>query len=193
MSFATELRKSIISMVLFSIILGGLYPLAMTGLGKVFFAAKTQGSLVVNAQGQVIGSSLIGQNFQNPKYFLSRPSAASPAYNALSSGGSNLSPTHPQLIATLKTRIAAMQRANPDQPQPVPVDLVTASASGLDPDISPAAAYYQAPRIAKLRNLSLAQVNELITHNVTQQQVGILGEPRVNVLKLNMALDGMAK
>lgn len=194
MSLIAQIRNSIIAMILFTVILGGIYPLVVTSLGKVLFKQQVAGSLVTNAQGEVVGSALIGQNFQDPKYFMGRPSAASPAYNALASGGSNLSPTNPALITSLKARIAAIQKANPDQAeQLIPVDLVTASASGLDPDISPASAYYQAPRIANARHLSLAEVNELITQNITPRQMGVLGEPRISVLKLNLALDALSK
>jgi potassium-transporting ATPase KdpC subunit len=191
MSFWSQLRKSFMAMVLFSIILGGVYPLAMAGLGKLLFPKEVSGSLITNTQGEVIGSSLIGQNFQNPKYFFSRPSATSPAYNPLASGGSNLSPTNPQLINAMKARVTVLLAQDSYQKQLIPIDLITSSVSGLDPDISVASAYYQAPRIAKLRNLSIEQVDQLIAGNVTERQLGILGEPRVNVLKLNMALDNL--
>lgn len=191
MSFWLQLRKSFIAMVFLSVLLGLLYPLFVTGVGRLFFEDQVRGSLVQNTHGQVIGSSLIGQNFQDPKYFFSRPSAATPAYNALTSGGSNWSPTNPQLLASLKTRAAWLQKEDPNQTQLIPIDLITASGSGLDPDISVASAYYQAPRIAALRNLPLATVNTLIATHITPRQFGLFGEPRVNVLNLNQALDAL--
>ena len=191
MSFWSQLRKSFMAMVFLSILLGVFYPLFITGVGRLFFPQQVTGSLIQNAQGQVLGSALIGQNFENPKYFFSRPSAASPAYNPLASGGSSLSPTNPQLLTSLKTRAAFLQKENPDQTQLIPVDLITASASGLDPDISVASAYYQAPRIAQLRHLPVATVNTLIATHITPRQLGFLGEPRVNVLNLNQALDAL--
>jgi potassium-transporting ATPase KdpC subunit len=193
MSFTTHLFKSFLAMLFLTVFLGFIYPLIMTGLGELIFSHKVHGSLIQNAQGQVVGSVLIGQNFQNPKYFFGRPSAASPAYNALSSGGSNLSVTNPQLFSVFKTRIAALQKADPNQKQLIPIDLITASGSGLDPDISLASAYYQAPRIAKLRNLPLEKINGLIDQNKVPRQWGVLGEPHVNVLKLNLALDSLGK
>lgn len=193
MSLSSQVFRSFMAMVFLSILLGCIYPLAMTGLGDAFFSKKVHGSLIKNAQGEVIGSSLIGQNFQDPKYFFGRPSAANPAYNALNSGGSNLSPTNPQLIDLFKTRILALQKVDPSQKIPIPMDLITASGSGLDPDISLASAYYQAPRIARLRNLPLASINNLIDKNVQNRQLGIFGEPRVNVLKLNLALNTLTK
>ncbi len=192
MSFWSQLRKSFMAMVFLSILLGVLYPLFITGVGRLFFPKQVTGSLVHTAQGEIIGSSLIGQNFQNPKYFFSRPSAASPAYNALASGGSSLSPTNPQLLASLKTRAALLLQDDPDQTQLIPIDLITASGSGLDPDISVASAYYQAPRIAALRHLPIATVNTLIATHITPRQFGFLGEPRVNVLNLNQALDALS-
>ena len=191
MSFWSQLRKSFMAMVFLSILLGVLYPLFVTGVGRLFFPQQVEGSLIQNTQGQVIGSTLIGQNFQNPKYFFSRPSAASPAYNALASGGSSLSPTSSQLLVSLKTRAAFLQKEDPDQTQLIPIDLITASGSGLDPDISVASAYYQAPRVVALRHLPVATVNTLIAMHVTPRQFGLLGEPRVNVLNLNQALDAL--
>jgi K+-transporting ATPase ATPase C chain len=190
MTYALQLlRKSFMAMLLFSILLGGLYPLLLTVTGKLLFAHQVNGSLLVNAQGEVIGSAMIGQNFQNPKYFFGRPSSTVPAYNALASGGSNLASTNPQLLNLLKTRSSTLQQLDPGQKELIPVDLITSSGSGLDPDISVASAYYQAPRIARLRNIPLSTIEQLISNNINPRQLGLLGEPRVNVLKLNLALD----
>jgi len=166
-----------------------LYPLAMTGIGKLVFAEQAAGSLVVRG-GQTIGSELIGQAFSSAGYFWGRPSATSPMpNNAVSSGGSNLGPTNPALIDAVKGRIDALKAADPGNGTPVPVDLVTASGSGLDPEISLAAAYYQAPRIARARQVPLQRVRAMIEQRQAVQYFGFFGEPRVNVLALNLALD----
>ena len=187
------LRQSVIALVALTLITGIIYPLAVTGIARGVFPHKANGSLIVR-DGTAIGSSLIGQPFSDPKYFWSRPSATSPEpYNGAASSGSNLGPTNPVLLKAVKERIAALRAADPGNTAPVPVDLVTASGSGLDPDISPAAAYYQAGRVARVRGLSLQQVEGLIGRFIQGRQVGVLGDPRVNVVQLNLALDSLAK
>ena len=176
-------------LLVFTVITGVLYPLAVTGIAQAVFPRQANGSLI-RQHGQVIGSALIGQPFRSPRYFWSRPSATTPfPDNSLASGGSNLGPTNPVLLQQVKARIAALHAADPSQHAPIPVDLVTASGSGLDPDISPAAALYQVPRIARLRHLSEQRVRALVARYTTLRQLGFLGEPRVNVLELNLALD----
>ena len=170
---------------------GVAYPLVVTGITKVAFADQAAGSLVVR-DGKVVGSTLIGQTFTDPKNFWGRPSATSPmTTNAGSSSGSNQGPTNPALVDAVKGRIAALRAGNPNNTLPVPVDLVTASASGLDPDISVAAAQYQATRVAAARGLPISQVEALIETQSQGRILGFLGEPRVNVLALNLALDKM--
>lgn len=183
------LRPAIILFLGLTIITGAIYPLATTAIGKTLFPSQVQGSLV--KQGDVVlGSTLIGQNFTEAKYFWGRPSATAPyPNNAAASSGSNQGPLNPALIDAVKARIAALKQADPDNKLPVPVDLVTASASGLDPEISPAAANYQIERVAKSRNLQPDQVTKLVQESTQGRQFGLLGEPRVNVLALNMALD----
>ncbi len=186
-----QLKPAFIVFGLLTIITGLIYPFVMTGLAQVLFPSQADGSLI-QKNGKVIGSSLIGQSYDDPKYFWGRLSATSPyPYNASASSGSNLGPTNPALIQEVRARIDALQKADPGNTQPIPVDLVTSSGSGLDPDISPAAAYYQAPRIARLRGLSESQVRELVSSHIQGRQLGILGEPRVNVLELNLALDAL--
>ncbi len=176
--------------VLLTIITGLLYPVLVTGLAKTIFPSKASGSIVYKGD-QAIGSELIGQNFTNPKYFWGRPSATGPQpYNSTASSGSNQGPLNPALADAVKGRIEALQSADPTNKHPIPMDLVTASASGLDPEISPQAAQYQATRVANARKMSVDKVNELIAANTQDRQWGIFGEPRVNVLKLNLALDG---
>ncbi len=174
-----------------TLVTGLVYPLAMTGVAQIVFPYQANGSLI-ERDGKVIGSQLIGQQFDAPKYFWSRPSATGPMpYNAAASTGSNLGPTNPAQLDAVRVRVELTQKANPDQRGPVPVDLVTASGSGLDPHISPAAAEYQIARVAKMRNLKLETVRELVAKHTDGRQLGILGEPTVNVLKLNLALDGL--
>jgi potassium-transporting ATPase KdpC subunit len=186
----SQLKTAIVMLLALTILTGLIYPLAVTGIAQIVFPNQANGSLVV-VDGKTVGSSLIGQPFDDPKYFWGRPSATSPyAYNASASSGSNLGPTNPTLADQVKTHIQALRDADPGNNAPVPVDLVTASASGLDPDISVAAALYQAPRVAKARNLSEARVRELVNQYTTGPQFGILGDARVSVLSLNMALDG---
>jgi len=185
------LRPALVLFVLLSAITGIAYPLLVTGVAQVVFPAQANGSLVLK-DGKPVGSSLIGQNFSDPKYFWGRPSATSPmAYNAGASSGSNLGPRNPALADAVKARVEALRAADPGNTAPVPVDLVTASASGLDPDISPAAAAYQAARVARVRGLPEDQLRALVGQHVERPLLGFLGEPRVNVLALNLALDGM--
>jgi K+-transporting ATPase ATPase C chain len=184
-----SLRPALVLFALLALLTGLIYPLLVTGIAQLAFPHQANGSLV-EKNGKLIGSSLIGQNFSNNNYFWSRPSATSPQpNNGDNSAASNLGPTNPATLAAVKARIAALQAAGPVPAGPVPVDLVTASASGLDPDISPAAAYYQVLRIAKVRNLPQAEVQQLVARNISGRQWGLLGEPRVNVLQLNLALD----
>jgi len=176
-------------LLLLTLVTGVAYPLLVTGIAQAVFPSQAQGSLIVN-DGKVVGSRLIGQPFDDPKYFWSRPSATSPfADNAGSSTGSSLSPTNPDLVKAVQGRVDALRAADPGNTTPVPVDLVTASGSGLDPHISPAAALYQAPRVAKARKLPPETVRELVERHIEGRFLGFLGEPRVNVLALNMALD----
>jgi len=183
------LRPALVLFVLLSALTGLIYPLAVTGAAQAVFPAQAAGSLIVR-DGTTVGSRLIGQNFSDPKHFWGRPSATSPQpYNAGASGGSNLGPLNPALTEAVKGRIEALRAADPGNTALVPVDLVTASASGLDPDISPAAARYQAARVARMRGVPVEQVNALIAQHTQGPLWGLLGEPRVNVLALNLALD----
>jgi len=183
------LRQSIVLLLLMTVITGVLYPLAATALAQLIFPSQANGSLIVR-HGKPIGSALIGQSFTEAKYFWGRPSATSPnAYNAASSSGSNLGPTNPVLTDAVRQRIVALRAADPGNLAPVPVDLVPTSASGLDPQISPAAAQYQLARVARARGMAATQVQALVNQYTDGRQFGLLGEPRVNVLELNLALD----
>jgi K+-transporting ATPase ATPase C chain len=183
------IRPALMMFALLTLLTGLIYPMMVTGLAQWLFPHQANGSLL-EKQGVVTGSRLIGQNFTQPDYFWGRPSATSPMpYNAQGSSGSNLGPSNPAQTDAVRARIAALRQAGPVPAGPVPVDLVTASASGLDPDISPAAAYYQSPRIAMQRHLSQDRVDLLITAHIVPRQWGLLGEPRVNVLQLNLDLD----
>ena len=185
-----HLRPALVILALMTLLTGVVYPLVVTGIGQVVFPWQANGSLIVK-DGKVLGSVLIGQPFDDPKYFWSRPSATSPfADNAASSSGSNLSPTNPDLIQAVQGRVDALRAADPGNTAPVPVDLVTASGSGLDPHISPAAALYQVARVAKARKLAPETVRQLVERHTEGRFLGFLGEPRVNVLALNLALDG---
>jgi len=177
-------------LLVLTLVTGLLYPLAVTGIAQFVFPQQANGSLVQKGD-SVVGSALIGQPFSDPKYFWSRPSATSPMpYNGAASSGSNQGPLNPAHKEAVQSRIKALREAGADVGKPVPIDLVTASGSGLDPHLSPAAADYQAARVAKVRGLPEAQVRELIARNTEGRQLGVLGEPRVNVLLLNRALDG---
>lgn len=190
---AKLLRQSLLMLLLLTAVTGVVYPLVTTGLAQVLFPAQANGSLVVR-DGKAVGSRLIGQTFTDPRYFWGRPSATAPMpYNAASSSGSNQGPTNPALAAAVRERIAALRAVDPGNAALVPVDLVTASGSGLDPHISPAAAQYQVARVARLRGLPQATVQALVTAHTEGRQLGVLGEPRVNVLGLNLALDGLQK
>jgi K+-transporting ATPase ATPase C chain len=183
------LRNAVLLLLLMTVITGVLYPLAATGLAQLVFPRQANGSLIVK-DGKLVGSVLIGQSFTDPKYFWGRPSATTPqANNGINSGGSNLGPTNPALTDAVKQRIAALRADDSGSTALVPVDLVTASGSGLDPEISPAAAQYQLARVAKARGLSTSQVQALVNEYTSGRQLGVLGEPRVNVLQLNLALD----
>ncbi|WNN53555.1 potassium-transporting ATPase subunit KdpC [Hafnia alvei] len=185
------LRPSIMMMLILTAITGIAYPLLTTGLAQVMFHSQAEGSLI-ERDGVIVGSRLIGQNFTQPKYFWDRPSAtADTAYNPQASGGSNLAASNPQLDKNLQARAALLRQADPSAPVAIPVDLMTSSASGLDPHISPQAAYYQAARIAKVRNLPLASVEKLIAANTKYSLPQFISQPVVNVLELNMALDAL--
>jgi len=184
-----EIRPAVVSFLVLTLLTGIAYPLVVTGVAQGLMPGQANGSLIMK-DGKPVGSSLIGQSFSDPKYFWGRPSATSPMpNNASSSGGSNLGPTNPALADAVKARVQALRDADPGNQQPVPVDLVTASGSGLDPHISPAAAEYQLARVARVRNLNPNAVHKLVVEHTEGRQFGILGEPRVNVLELNLALD----
>jgi K+-transporting ATPase ATPase C chain len=186
------LRQSVLILIVLSMVTGVVYPAAVTILAQVIFPNQANGSLI-ERDGKVVGSGLVGQQFDDPKYFWSRPSATTPAYNGGASTGSNFGPTNPAQLTAVKDRMKALRDAHPDQTGPVPIDLVTASGSGLDPDISPAAAEYQVNRVAKTRSIDAQAVRELVQKHTASRQFGLVGEPRVNVLKLNLALDSLRK
>jgi K+-transporting ATPase ATPase C chain len=187
----TILRPLFVLFVALSIVTGVAYPLAVTGIAKAAFPRQAAGSLV-ERDGKVVGSTLIGQSFSDPRNFWSRPSATSPGpNNAANSGGSNLGPSNPALVEAVKGRVAALRAADPGNTAPIPVDLVTASASGLDPETSVAAAEYQAARVARARGLPVERIRALIDERAHKAWLGFLGEPRVNVLELNLALDAL--
>jgi potassium-transporting ATPase KdpC subunit len=190
-----QLRPAVVLFFVLTVITGIFYPLVVTGIAQVVFPYQANGSVIVQ-NGQPVGSSLIGQQFDDPKYFWGRLSATSPnpynAYNPQSltaSSGSNYGPLNPALLAAVKGRVDALHAADPGNNAPIPVDLVTASGSGLDPDISPASALYQVARVARIRNLSVDAVTALVNQHTQGRQFFIFGEPRVNVLQLNLALD----
>lgn len=187
--FSQIIRPAVLMMVVMTVLTGVIYPLVVTGVAQVVFHDQARGSLLYE-DGTPVASSLIGQPFGAPKYFWSRPSATAPfPYNAGSSSGSNLGPIEPALTATIKPRIEALKQADPGNDKLIPVDLVTASASGLDPHISPAAAEYQLARVAKARGLDEGTVRDLVASHTEHRTFGLLGEERVNVLKLNLSLD----
>jgi len=185
-----HLGTSAIYTVVTVIAFGLIYPLVMTGIAQVVFPYQANGSIVY-VDGKAVGSSIIGQLWTKPQYFQGRPSAAGKGYDPTNTGATNLGPTSKKLIDSTKATIAALKKANPDATITVPMDLVTSSGSGIDPDISPEGAYYQAPRVAKARNIPVDKVNALIARSIQGRTFGVLGEPRVNVLELNIALDAM--
>ncbi|MFZ1937092.1 MAG: potassium-transporting ATPase subunit KdpC [Thermoguttaceae bacterium] len=188
-----QLKQATLLFLVLSILTGIIYPLAITVVAQLAFPKQANGSLIYR-DGRPVASALIGQPFTDAKYFWSRPSATSPMpYNAESSNGSNLGPTNPDLTKAVRQRIAALKKVDPDNDAPIPVDLVTSSASGLDPDISPAAAEYQVARVAKARGLDVAVVRQLVAKHTEGRTLGLLGEPRVNVVELNLDLDNLRR
>ena len=186
-----QLKPALVLFLLLTVLTGVVYPLAVTVVAQTAFAHQANGSLVFRGT-DVAGSALIGQPFDDPKYFWGRLSATAPfSYNAAASSGSNLGPLNPALVDAVKARVDALRAADPDNHAPVPVDLATASGSGLDPHVSPAAAHWQVPRVARARGLDPATIDALVTRNTEGRQWGFLGEPRVNVLALNLALDAL--
>jgi potassium-transporting ATPase KdpC subunit len=181
----TSLRVTMVSIVIFGLI----YPLAMTAIAQALFPRQANGSLIT-VNGKVVGSSIIGQLWTKPQYFHGRPSAAGKGYDPTATGGTNLGPSSKKLIDLTKATIAQLEKQNPDAGGPPPIDLVTSSASGIDPDITPEAAYWEAPRVAKARRMSLSAVDAVVARHVSGRTFGILGEPRVNVLELNLDLEG---
>lgn len=189
----TMIRNTVMSLLVFTVLTGLIYPLAVTGIAQVAFPDQASGS-IIRKGGRPVGSALIGQQFDDPKYFWGRPSATTPyPYNGSLSSGSNLGPGNPALLKMVQSRIDALRSADPGNADPVPVDLVTASGSGLDPQISPAAAAYQIRRVARFRTIEVSTVQALVAAYTKDRQFGILGEPVVNVLSLNMALDELGK
>ncbi len=189
--FAGLYRPTLAFVLLWTVIFGAAYPLFSTAMVQSLFPKQAQGSLIMGKDGKLLGSELIGQQFTQPQYFWGRLSATAPtAYNAAASTGSNLSPANPALLDAVKARINALKAADPFNTKPIPVDLVTASGSSLDPHITPAAAEYQLSRVARARNLPEAQLRKLVVQYTQGRSLGVLGEPVVNVLKLNLALDG---
>lgn len=188
---AKLIRSIVVMLLMMTLLTGVVYPLVVTGAAQWLFPAQARGSLI-ERDGQVIGSRLIGQSFADPRYFWGRPSATTPTpNNGTASGGSNLGPSNPALADVVKQRIEALHAVDPSNVAPVPVDLVTASASGLDPEISQAAAYYQVARVARMRHLDQARLRALVAASTQGRQLGVLGEPRTNVLQLNLALDAL--
>lgn len=186
----TQLRISVLMIVVMTVVTGFMYPLLVTGVSQVVMSGPANGSMI-EKNGKAVGSSLIGQPFDDPKYFWSRPSATSPAYNAGASSGSNLAIGDPVQLDAVKARVEKLRAADPGNAAAVPIDLVTASASGLDPHISPAAAEYQAARVARVRGLPVEKVRALVAQATQPRQLGLLGDPGVNVLQLNLALDAL--
>lgn len=188
--FTTSLRPAIVLTILFALLLGILYPLAMTGVGQAIFPSQANGSLVTDGAGRVIGSTVVGQAFTSERYFQTRPSAAGKGYDGLASGGSNLGPAAQALVDRVRPDVA---RRHAEGVTTIPADLVTASGSGLDPDLSPAAALAQAPRVARVRGMPEADVRQLVEDHVEHPLLGVIGEDRVNVFKLNRELDRVGR
>jgi K+-transporting ATPase ATPase C chain len=187
--FTQQIRPAASLLLALTLVVGIAYPLAITGVARVAFPSQAAGSLVRDGD-RVIGSRLIGQSFSDPKYFWGRPSATGPnPYNGIASSGSNLGPLNPALLDQVKSNVKAVRDADPGNTKPVPIELVSASASGLDPEISPAAADYQVPRVARARGLAVARVEALVRAHQQDRLLGFIGEPRINVLELNLALD----
>jgi K+-transporting ATPase ATPase C chain len=188
-----HLRPALVILILLGALTGLAYPLLVTGVAQVAFPSQAKGSLI-HRDGRPAGSRLIGQPFDEPRYFWSRLSATAPhAYNGGASSGSNLGPLNPHLVAAARSRAEALRAADPENRIPIPIDLVTASGSGLDPHLSPAAAFYQVPRVARVRGIDEGELRRLVDRHIEKRQFGILGEPRVNVLELNLALDGVVQ
>ncbi|MDR3619403.1 MAG: potassium-transporting ATPase subunit KdpC [Paludisphaera borealis] len=188
-----QLRPALTTFILLTVVTGVAYPLIVSAIAQTLFADRANGSLIVR-DGVVVGSEFVGQPFDDPRYFWSRPSAAGPnGYDGVASSGSNLGPTNPALAEAVSQRIATLRKSDPESKRPVPIDLVTASASGLDPDLSPAAVEFQVERVARERNLPVEQVRGLVAQHVLGRSSGLMGEARVNVLKLNLALDGLGR
>ncbi|HYE34782.1 potassium-transporting ATPase subunit KdpC [Methylocaldum sp.] len=191
---SVHFKPAFLMLVIWTALTGLIYPALVTSLAKLLFPSQANGSLISDQSGKLVGSQLIGQSFSDPKYFWGRPSATSPfPYNGGASGGSNQGPTNPALADAVKARIQALRAADPENQAPIPVDLVTASASGLDPHMSPAAAAYQINRVAKVRRIDPERLRELVIEQTESRQWGLFGEPRVNVLKLNLALDRLPR
>jgi len=190
-AFPTSIRPAVVLFLLLTVLTGFVYPLVVTGVAQLLFPERAAGSIVMR-DGHAVGSRLIGQSFGDPRYFWGRPSATTPQpYNGTASGGSNLGALNPALLDAVKTRVAALRSADPGNRAPVPIDLVTASGSGLDPEISLAAANYQAARVARARGLAPGRLQALIAEHAEGRLLGVIGEPRVNVLELNLALDAL--
>lgn len=188
-----QIKTAFLILIIFTLLTGVVYPFVVTGLAQFFFPLRANGSLIKHG-GKIIGSILIGQSFTDPRYFFSRPSATSPyPYNAASSSGSNLGPSNPNFLAQVEARVKNLKKVDPQNNLLIPVDLVTASGSGLDPEISPDAAYYQVLRIAKARQIPVVVIQTLIRDHIKDRSFYLLGEPRVNVLRLNLALDRLKK
>jgi K+-transporting ATPase ATPase C chain len=189
---ARQIRPALVMLALFTVLTGAVYPAVVTAVAQLAMPWQASGSPIVGADGEVLGSELVGQHFDDPRYFWGRPSTTRPyAYNGGASTGSNLGPTNPSLLDAVRSRVAALREVDPGNDAPVPVDLVTASGSGLDPHVTPAGALYQVPRVARVRGLDEAAVRSLVEERIEGRFLGVLGEPYVHVLRLNLALDAL--